>query len=104
MMEPLDLPLDSQAYTWQETEPWVFAISEVYKVSSESDVTIQTIGMWSGNIGGLAVTKTEFWQRRRNLQGMQFMAATLEVPLSNHPNKSPSQHFIVGSTFYLCQL
>ena len=75
------LSIESQFYTFCEdaNNRANIVIEEAYhKSRNKEHITIQTIGIWS-NTSGLTMTTESFWERRKNLDGIELTGATAEV-------------------------
>ena len=78
-MKSLNLRLDSQVFVINQDQD-TFAIQEVYRVANDRPMIVNPVGVWS-KMSGLVMTALLFWERRKNLGGIEFLVATVEVKI-----------------------
>ncbi len=74
----MELRIDEQLFTFFETGNGSFNVQELYRVQPNSEPVQNDLGSWSP-ITGMALTDVSIWERRKNLTGLFFTAATVEV-------------------------
>ncbi len=71
----INLEINSQVFTFNQD----FSLDEVYKVQEfDQNIKRNTIGEWSPE-EGLKMTRVPIWERRKDLTGVEVVAATLKV-------------------------
>ena len=73
----LFFPFSSQVYSLNNEEDDDIVIKEHYNI--EEKQFIKTVGIWEKK-EGLSLTEENIWERRKDLQGFQFLAETLKQP------------------------
>lgn len=74
----LKLRLNSRVYRFNFLKEDVLAITEVYKVSTDAQLTISPIGLWNINYG-FVLTDLPIWERRQNLSELTLQVTTGSV-------------------------
>ena len=71
----INLEINSQVFTFNQD----FSLDEVYKVQEfDQNIKRNMIGEWSPE-EGLKMTRVPIWERRKDLTGVEVVAATLKV-------------------------
>ena len=73
----LKLRINTRVFSFEQKFHSI-TIQEIYRVSDHYPLTIRPVGIWNKKLG-LTMTKSSFWQRRSNLQGLAFTCITIEV-------------------------
>ena len=74
----LELRLDSNVLMYNWLEDNTIILDEAYRVSKSMDLTINPVGLWHPK-ARLVLTNIPFWERRRNLGGLQLVGGVLHV-------------------------
>ncbi len=72
------LEAHSSFYTFRVKKSHDFELQEVYKVTQQQPLRVNNVGSWSLN-DGLQLTDVVKWERRKDLGGLEFAAASEHV-------------------------
>ena len=94
----LTLQLDTRLYLYNSIQETI-CLKEMYAVNRKTK--LQTVGTWTQNTG-LAVTTTNMWERRTNMEGMMIRVATISWSLLHELHYDKSGEWITeGSGLFL---
>ena len=76
-LKNLYFPLSSQVYSMNRDDTRI-VVKEHYNIAKEfSKQVTNTVGIWDINNGSYIFKETNIWERRKDLQGYEFVAETL---------------------------
>ncbi len=77
LLEDIFARLDSNLYDYKLVDDG-YLVQEVYQLRKEMPLIKRSVAVWSSNTG-LVFTKSNFWERRKSLDGIMFVCGTLQV-------------------------
>ena len=76
-MKKLPIQFDSNILLYEDFRD-SYVVYEVYRIDANMPIEVKRIGSWSKS-GGLKMTASQIWERRKDLQGLSVIVSAANV-------------------------